>query len=290
MARERIGVKTSPEQVRVWQSPGIKDLQLMRATYVTQTFPRHSHEGFGVGVIEKGALGFNYRGANVVAPAGQINLVNPDEAHTGQAAVDDGWTYRMFYFGADLLQKAAKEVAGRSAPLPMFASGVIDDDALAGLIYRVHLLFEDQDTPLLEKESRLLHMLIQLITRHTVLRPDGRIPARENLGMRRVIDYLEAHLHENLSVGQLAGVACLSPYHFIRVFSRYTGLPPHAWLMQLRARKAREMLEQGVSIADAACMAGFTDQSHLTRIFKRLMGYTPGQLRNSVQDADRLSR
>ena len=57
--------------------------------------------------------------------------------------------------------------------------------------------------------------------------------------------------------------------------------------MQLRARKAREMLQRGISIADAACMTGFTDQSHLNRIFKRLMGYTPGQFSNSVQDAGR---
>jgi transcriptional regulator GlxA family with amidase domain len=133
-------------------------------------------------------------------------------------------------------------------------------------------------------------MLIQLIARHTAARPKGKLTGREHVGVRRAIDYLEARFHEDISIEKLAGVACLSPYHFIRVFARHTGLPPHAWLMQLRARKARGMLQQGMAIADAACMAGFADQSHLTRIFKRLLGYTPGQLSNSVQDAGHFSR
>ncbi len=84
---------------------------------------------------------------------------------------------------------------------------------------------------------------------------------------------------------ELAAVAGLSPYHFIRVFRRATGMPPHAWLMQYRARMARNLLGLAVPIADAACRAGFADQSHLNRVFKRLFGYTPGQYSNSVQDA-----
>ncbi len=69
----------SKEKVKLWR-PGIAGLELMRATYITQRFPRHAHDGFAVGVIEDGALGFYYRGANVVAPAGAINLANPDAA------------------------------------------------------------------------------------------------------------------------------------------------------------------------------------------------------------------
>jgi len=291
LQRLKTEIRAKPlEQVRIWQPPDLPGLQLMQASYVTQTFPRHSHDGFGAGVIERGALGFFYRGENVVAPAGRINLVNPDEVHTGQSVTEAGWSYRMFYFGADLLQRAAAEMADRPVDLPFFTSGVINDSPLAGLIYQVHLRLADQATPLLEKESHLLSMLTQLIARHTDTPPVLRSIGREHNGVRRAIDYLDANFHEDISIGQLAGVACLSPYHFIRVFSRQTGLPPHAWLMQLRARKARELLLRGISIADAACMTGFTDQSHLNRIFKRLMGYTPGQFSNSVQDAVSLSR
>ena len=277
------------EQVRIWQPKELPGLQLMRATYVHQTFARHTHEGYGIGVIERGALGFYYRGENVVAPAGQINLVNPDEAHTGQSATEEGWTYRMFYFGADLLQRAAALMNDRPAALPYFPAGVINDCRLAGLIHQVHQRIDDPDTSLLEKESLFLHMLVRLIAGCADAPPGLKEAGKEHARIQRVIDYLAGHFHEEIAIQDLAAVACLSPYHFIRVFARQTGLPPHAWLMQLRARKARDMLARGVAIADAACLAGFSDQSHLTRIFKRLLGYTPGQFSNSVQDAGSLS-
>lgn len=260
-------------------------LQLLRASFCTRTFPRHSHDGYGVGVIEQGALGFYYRGENVVAPAGRINTVNPDEVHTGQAAAEGGWSYRMFYFSADVLQQMGEEVFGRPVSLPFFTAGVIEDPDLAGLIRQAHSQLSDLRTARLEKETLWLAMVSRLIVRHTYNPPALGRAGREEASIRRVIDFLDAHFAQDLAVGALAAVACLSPYHFIRVFARQTGLTPHAWLMQLRARKAKALLDQGLAIADVAAQTGFSDQSHLTKTFKRILGYTPGQLRNSVQDA-----
>lgn len=265
--------------------PDLPGLQLLRASFRTRTFPRHSHEGYGVGVIEQGALGFYYRGENVVAPAGRINTVNPDEVHTGQAAAEGGWSYRMFYFSADVLRQMGEEVFGRPVSLPFFTAGVIEDPDLAGLIRQAHSQLSDPRTARLEKETLWLTMVSRLIVRHTYDPPTLGRAGREEASIRRVIDFLDAHFAQDLSVGALAAVACLSPYHFIRVFARQTGLTPHAWLMQLRARKAKALLDQGLPIADVAAQTGFSDQSHLTKTFKRILGYTPGQLRNSVQDA-----
>ena len=272
------------EQVSLRSPEGIPELQLLRATYVHRSFPRHSHQGFGVGVIEQGALGFYYQGETLVAPAGSINTVNPDEVHTGQSATDYGWTYRMFYFSADFLQRLANERTGRPAPLPIFTSGVIEDPTLAAFIRQVHVRMDDDRVARLEKETLLLQMFSRLIARHTCNpRAIGKA-GREHAAVRRVIDYLDSHFGEDLSLETLAGIACLSPFHFIRVFSRQTGLTPHAWMMQLRAHKAKELLGRGLAIADVAAQAGFADQSHLSRVFKRLLGYTPGQFSNSVQD------
>jgi len=272
------------EQVSLCVPVGMPGLQLLQARFRRQAFPRHSHEGYGVGVIEQGALGFYYRGENVVAPAGRINTVNPDEVHTGQAAADQGWTYRMFYFSAEWLQRIIGDIVGRPAPLPFFTSGVIDDPGLAGLLRETHLLLGDHRTPRLEQETLLLALFSRLIGRHTYAPPSVDRAGCESASVRRVIDYLDAHCHEDLSVDTLAGIAGLSPYHFIRVFARQTGLTPHAWLMQARARKAQHLLCRGLDIADAAAQTGFADQSHLTKTFKRLLGYTPGQFRNCVQD------
>ncbi|MDJ0874652.1 MAG: AraC family transcriptional regulator [Desulfobacterales bacterium] len=275
--------KPVKESVKLWQ-PGIEGLELMRATYVTQRFPRHSHDGFAVGVIEDGALGFYYRGANVVASPGAINLANPDEPHTGHAADASGWTYRMYYMSPDLLQQVADLISDRPVGFPFFQEGVLHDPQLAGSLRGLHADWEEKRVGRLEAQSRFMEMLVRLIRRHADAPPRSRPVGCENGAVERAREYLEDCYGEDLSIQELAAVAGLSPYHFIRVFGRQTGLPPHTYLTQIRVRRVRAMLRDGLSVAEAAYAAGFSDQSHLTRHFKRLTGITPGKYRRIVQE------
>ena len=97
---------------------------------------------------------------------------------------------------------------------------------------------------------------------------------RQQLG--RVIDYIEAHLTEDISLSDLALVAGLSKFHFSRLFKQAIGLTPHKYLLKRRIEKAARVLKQGdLGIADVAFMFGFTDQSHFTRAFKQVKGVTP---------------
>jgi len=279
--RSRRGIQ---ESIRYWRSPGIEQLDLLHATYVRQTFPRHAHDGFAVGVIEEGALGFYYRGENVVAPPGTINLANPGEIHTGQGDGDNGWTYRMFYMPAEQLQAAADRMSPRPADFPFFEKGVIEDRWLARKIHSLHIDLETGHLTSLEKESRLLDMLTCLIIRHAEAPPVEHGPVRAVREIERARDYLSTCYDEDISLGELAAIACLSPFHFAREFKKETGLPPHAFLIQTRVKNARELIAAGKSIAMAAAESGFTDQSHLNRHFKRITGVTPGQYRKIVQD------
>lgn len=272
------------EKVRLWRQPDLKNIEMMHATYVTQSFPRHTHEGFGIGVVERGALGFFYQGENVVALPGAINLVNPDEAHTGHAAAQEGWTYRMFYLGADVLQKVASEISGRSMKIPFFKSGVIADDRLAAAIRALHIDLEAGKESSLAYQSRMLSVLAGLVARHADNPPPLLRSGDEPSPVRLAKEYIEAHYKDNLSLEQLASIANLSPFHFIRVFRKQTGLPPHAYLNQVRLKKARALLEEGRRPAYTAYATGFADQSHFSRHFKRTMGFTPGQYSNFIQD------
>ena len=272
------------ENVQIWRPPGIEGLELLRATYVRQRFPRHAHRRFAVGVVEAGALGFYYRGANVVAPAGGINLANPDEPHTGHAASVNGWSYRMFYFDAGFLRDAVSQITDRPGTVPRFSTGVIFDSGLASRICRLHRKLVHGAAPRLEAQDRFMAMLVMLIQRHAdttlSLRPVGQEP----LAVKRAREFIHAHLADDLSIDTLASLAGLSPYHFIRVFSRQVGLPPHTYLIQTRVRQAKAMLKEGRPTAEAAHATGFCDQSHLTRHFKRLTGMTPGKYRRIVQE------
>lgn len=266
------------EQARLWYDPDLDNLELLRATYVSHVFTLHAHSGFAIGVIESGGQAFTYqRSTHLLMPAGSIAIINPAVVHTGRAATTAGWSYRMLYPSAALLESAASQALGRVRETPFFPSPVIQDDELVFRIRHLHLLLEDATTTRLERESRLLWTLAQLITRHA---KDISTPIHitdEPIYVRRLRDYLEQHSSENITLDRLAQLVHLSPYHLIRSFRRATGLPPHAYMLQLRVAAAKQALRQGMPIADVAAHVGFADQSHLTRQFKRIVGATPGQ-------------
>ena len=270
------------ERARVLRPAILGAPELLHACYLTHRFPRHTHDGYGFGVIERGALGFRYRGEQVVAPAGSINLVVPDEPHTGEAADRRGWTYRMFYLGADLMERAHREVAGSG--LPYFRPGVIRDEPLAARLATLHQAIADGSEPRLTVESQLLALLTGLIRRHASQRPQegGHAGARREL--ERVRDYIRQNFASEIGLERIASIAGLSPWHLARSFTRAFGVPPHAYQVQVRVAEARRLLTAGESVADTAAATGFTDQSHLTRHFKRLTGVTPGRYRKNVQD------
>jgi AraC family transcriptional regulator len=114
--------------------------------------------------------------------------------------------------------------------------------------------------------------------------PDGALPRGR---LRAVVEYIEEHLEASPTLEQIAAVARLSPYHFARQFKTATGLPPHEYVIARRVERAKQFLQGGgdLSLAEAAAHAGFSDQSQLSRHFKRLVGVTPGQFRMSARIA-----
>ncbi len=283
--------KTTPpsEQTKFWQAQDIGQVELLRATYITHSFSRHVHEGFAIGIIEAGAEAFYYRGANHVAPAGSIVLINPDEVHTGYAVEETGWTYCMLYPEASLLQQAASEAAGRPRGIPYFPNPVIKDEYMTRLIRDLHFTLE-KSTAFLERQSRFLATLAQLILRHADDHPVLSPATAAHKAVQRAQAYLEAHYMDNITLEQLAQIAELSPFHLTRIYRKAIGLPPHAYLTQVRIRHAKNLLSLGLPIAQVAFETGFADQSHLTRHFKRIVGVPPGQyLLSSKNVQDRLA-
>jgi len=110
--------------------------------------------------------------------------------------------------------------------------------------------------------------------------------SRERL--KRVCDYIEAHLDDRLTLTEIAGVACLSPYHFSRSFKQAVGVGPQHYVMQRRVERAKTLMRRtDQPLALIAQEAGFTDQSHLTSIFRREIGVTPGRFRAELRGRGR---
>jgi AraC-like DNA-binding protein len=276
----------SQEWVNVWHDAALDGLELHHATYITHTFARHAHDYYVVGLIEAGVQSFAYRGTRQVTPTGDVFVIHPGEGHTGEAVSPGGYTYRTLYPPVALLQRACSDIAGCEQGVPFFPTPVIHDGEVARCLRELHLALTS-GVPQLEREARFLHVSALLITRYAEIRPSERATGQERTAVQQVRHYLDEHYAEQVSLTELAQMAGLSPYYIHRVFEREVGLPPHAYLESVRMRQAQRRLSQGESIAQVAAALGFSDQSHLTRRFTRLLGITPGQYLHSkmVQDA-----
>ncbi len=109
-------------------------------------------------------------------------------------------------------------------------------------------------------------------------RPRGGLPRHK---LRAAVEYIEERLDSEISLDDLASVVHLSPYHFARRFKASIGLPPHQYVITRRIERAKQLLRGGddLSLAQIAARAGFWDQGHFTRHFKRLVGVTPKRFR-----------
>ena len=250
-------------------------LELIEAVHHRPSFPRHSHPTYAIGVVRAGANRFLYRGAFHTALAGTLCTVTPDEAHSVEPAGDHGFAYWCLYPSIDLVTGAAAAVGSKRPAGTLTLPPVIEDAEAAGLLCAV---FEAEATRAsrMARETLLFALLSHVLVRHaTASVVDNGKPASTS-ALARARDVLAACSSENLSLGQLAAMVGLDPFSLVRGFSRAYGLPPHAWIVQQRVRRAQVYLRAGRSPAAGAAQVGFADQSHLCRHFKRIVGVTPG--------------
>ena len=272
------------EKVTVLDASAVEGMQLMRAHYRNQNFRRHSHDGYGFGVVERGRLGFRYLGIEHCAFPGMINLVCPGECHDGHGVTEEGWSYRMFYISPELMRAIIGDDGDTHTALPFFRTGVLEDRDLAAQLVLSHRYIMENPTDDLGIEESITDLIMGLVRAHAEekLRVVGESGGKKRI--QRVIDKLEDEYSRNHRLEELAALAGISKYHFLRVFRKHTGLTPKTYLNQVRTRRSEQMIRAGMDLSDIAYRSGFSDQSHFTRTFKSINGVTPGLYRNFVQD------
>ncbi|WHP30124.1 AraC family transcriptional regulator [Trabulsiella odontotermitis] len=256
-------MKTAIHQVRPYRQPlpGVEAVSLLTA----HTFPRHSHDQFGIGVFVEGAQRSQSCIGSVEASAGNIIMVNPGEIHDGvPLAGPRGW--HMLYIEPDIM---AQELHRQVDMKP-----VATDPELSGMMQRLFLTLNSPAPDQAAIEEAVMLCLMRVTKQH-LLSATSRHACSPSIALAR--EYLDDSPAEPVTLAALAGLCGMSRFQLIREFSRETGTTPHAWLIQSRVRLAKRLLQQGTRPVDAALQAGFADQSHLTRAFQRQLGVTPGQ-------------
>jgi AraC-like DNA-binding protein len=250
-------------------------VEAMRAHFVRHVYDRHSHDAYLFGVTEQGVQAFRCRGSTRASAAGMVMAFNPDDPHDGHAAARGGFTYVMLHLGTDLVADVLGDAHGGRAGLPLFTEPVVDDRGLAARLRRLNALLLDGATRL-EAQELVTGAVLAMVERYASQRVAAPTPRGSGAPTRvRVRDLLHDRLADDLSADDLARAVGLSRFQLYRQFRERYGLPPSAYLRQVRLREARRRLAAGAAIAEVAFATGFADQSHLTRWFRRTYGITP---------------
>jgi AraC-like DNA-binding protein len=237
-----------------------------------QHFARHWHEAYGVGLIEHGGQHSASGRGPVRAYAGDLITVNPGEVHDGRPLGGVTRRWRMLYLEPALLTSMASRPGGKLA----IERPVIHGDApLASALRRLFRALDAWAEGRVERlacDEALVRVGGELLDRHATL--TAAPPAQADLGTvrARMMDDLQL----TPSLAELAALAGVSRFQLLRRFEEVHGAPPHAWLLAQRAERARAAIRAGRPLAQVAADFGFADQSHMTRVFVRRYGVTPG--------------
>lgn len=254
---------------RIIQAPASEGIERMEARFSGPAFDLHRHDTYALGVTLSGVQTFRYRGTARRSLPGQIIVLHPDELHDGGAGTEAGLRYRMLY-----LEPAALADCLGSAGLPFVRDAVVSDpDFCATLLSALGPLDEKLDDLFLPD---FVAQLGRFLARHArqPARPLGRTAWRAaNLAR----DYLTENMARPVRSQELEAVTGLDRYALSRHFRAAFSTSPHRFLIMRRLQQARRMIEKGEALAEIAAEAGFTDQSHFNRHFKKAFGMTPGR-------------
>jgi AraC-like DNA-binding protein len=257
-------------------APWCAGLERIEGFFFGHAYDPHRHDTYAIGYTLTGVQCFNYRGARAASTPGDTMVLHPDEAHDGRSGSETGFCYRMIYVEPSLVLAA---LGGHRRALP-FAPEVVRRDAR--LLDVLRTVLDDLDAGIddLQADGFLAGLSDILCV------ADGATVAKPRQGahaVRRAAEFLDEAGGRAVSSDELETVSQLDRFTLTRQFRAMLGTSPYRYLTMRRLDNARLLIRFGASLADAAMEAGFADQSHMTRQFKRAYGLPPGSWRDLLR-------
>ncbi|MGW2250724.1 AraC family transcriptional regulator [Kitasatospora sp. NPDC001660] len=255
------------QEVSAWRPavPGV--VEVLHAHFTEHAYPMHVHDAWTVLIVDDGAVRYDLDRHERGTPDGTVSLLPPQVPHNGSPATAHGFRKRVLYL--DMTQLDARFIG------PAVDGPDLDDPVLRRRVGQLHTALAGPGDEL-EAESRLAFIGERLRER---LRPRLAVPhgTPERGVARDLRDLLDVRLPGTTTLDQAARLLHAHPTHLVRAFSTAYGIAPHQYVMSRRVDLARRLLLDGRPPGEVAPAAGFYDQPHLTRHFKRVLGTTPGR-------------
>ena len=250
-------------------------VEAIHAAFLSHAYDLHRHDEWLVGVTDHGVQEFFCRGARRRSTPGRVILIEPGEAHDGEAGTGSGFAYRMLYLPQEWMRASLGEGPGGE---PGFRATLSDDPVLASAIRSACVVLSRPAERL--RRDAALDGVVHRLARHLGRRPPGGPMRSDPSVARRARERLEDEFAEEIGADALAEAAgAANRFQLARAFRAAYGVAPHAYLVQVRLVRARAELARGEPPASVAATCGFADQSHLGRRFRRAYGVTPAAYR-----------
>ncbi|MBB2943634.1 AraC-like DNA-binding protein [Actinoplanes lutulentus] len=249
-------------QIDAWRPPLDGVVEVLHARFGEHGYPMHAHDAWTVLLVDDGAVRYDLDRHERGAYGDLVTLLPPKVPHNGTAAGPRGFRKRVLYLEPHLLPQ---RLIGASVDTP-----AITDRTLHRLVSSVHRVLRTQEEAAAEA---LLAVALERLRTHLGDPAAPSAPTRDAAhGLR---DLLEEHIVEGLPLSAASAQLHFDPAHLVRSFRREFGMSPHQYLISRRVDLARRMIVAGHPLRAAATDAGFYDQPHLTRHFKRILGVPP---------------
>ncbi|WP_040480593.1 AraC family transcriptional regulator [Vreelandella boliviensis] len=262
-----------------WRDARMPYVELRKISDARQVcYAPHSHSHWSLGAVTAGQSNFCYRDATYQISAGDIVMMNPHWVHACNPIENQPWAYLMLYVDTAWMSELRYQLGLLDAPnWQDIATAVITQPALYAGYRDMAACLLDKQREIDEKQTALIEYLstmMQVLAQEFPV----KLPQAPST-LEQVAAYLRANCAADISLERLCQQSGYSAGHLIRAFKQYFGLTPHAYLINQRIQLGQKALKQGQPIVEAALSAGFNDQPHFQRTFKRLVAATPNQYR-----------
>ena len=251
-------------------------VSMLSATMSDFSYAKHAHEEYSIGLTLQGRQDFFCRNAFYKSTPGNILLFNPEDIHDGHSGVEQTLEYVMLYIHPKDLHPLFQALGHKKHTTLRLNDTLINDPVLRHQIYGMSQRLHDNVYSSIEHEAGLFQIAQSLVRLHGSLElPNQRTRADRLLLQAK--DFIIANLASDITIDDIANVANMSKFHFIRAFREHFCITPHQYVLNCRINYARKELLAGHNATRAAIVSGFADASHLNRNFKRVFGMTPKQ-------------
>jgi AraC-like DNA-binding protein len=262
--------------ISAWRPPVQGITEVFHARFTNHAYPMHTHDSWTLLIVDDGMVKYDLDRHEHGAMDKLVTLLPPHVPHNGMSVTPDGFRKRVLYLDSTLL---SDDLIGLAVGSP-----VLDDQALRHHIHLLHtsLMLPGEE---LEAECRLA-VVSERLQDHMHKQVHLNSPMHDPGIARRLRDLLDERYVDGITLQEASSVLHAHPAHLVRAFSAEFGMGPHKYLTGRRVDLARRLLLDGLPPRTVATAAGFFDQSHLTRHFKRILGTTPGHYARTGPAAD----